>query len=73
IPQKKLLLYYIKNPPYLCRYAKIYKPLKDIIIEIAKRSKLEVLEDLLEKLLGGRSHRRKKNYTINGAPKKHKV
>jgi len=40
IPQKKLLLYYIKNPYYLRRYAKIYKPLKDVIIEIAKRGKL---------------------------------
>ena len=40
IPQKKLLLYYIENPYHLRRYAKIYKPLKDVIMEIAKRGKL---------------------------------
>ena len=36
---KRLILYYAKNPYLFCRYTKIYKPLKDIIIEIAKRSK----------------------------------
>ncbi|XTI90666.1 hypothetical protein V2W45_1240944, partial [Cenococcum geophilum] len=40
IPQKKLLLYYTENPYYLRRYTKIYKPLKDIIIKIAKIGKL---------------------------------
>ena len=36
---KRLALYYAKNP-YLFRcYTKIYKLLKDIIIEIAKKSK----------------------------------
>ena len=39
IPQKKLLLYYTKNPYYLRYYAKIYKPLKDVIIKIAKKGK----------------------------------
>ncbi|XTI91396.1 hypothetical protein V2W45_1247548, partial [Cenococcum geophilum] len=81
IPQKKLLLYYIKNPRHLRRHAKIYKPLKDVIIEIAKRGKLykqgdqlkEALEDLLEELLRERLYKRKKNYTINRAPKKHKA
>jgi len=59
IPQKKLLLYYIKNPRHLRHYAKIYKPLKDIIMEIAKRGKPykqgdqlgEALEDPLEEIL----------------------
>ena len=36
IPLKRLVLYYAKNP----YHAKIYKPLKNVIIEIAKRSKL---------------------------------
>ena len=39
IPQKKLLSYYTKNPYYLYYHAKIYKPLKDVIIEIAKKGK----------------------------------
>ena len=62
-------MYYTKNPYFLHYYYKIYKPLKDVIIEIAKRA----LEDLLEELLGGRSRKRKKNYTVNGAPKKYKA
>jgi len=39
IPPNRLALYYAKNPYLFYYYAKIYKPLKDIIIEIAKRSK----------------------------------
>jgi len=39
IPQKKLLLYYTKNPCHLRCYAKIHKPLKDVIIKIAKKGK----------------------------------
>ena len=81
IPQKKLLLYYIENPRHLRRHAKIYKPLEDVIMEIAKRGKLykqgdqlgEALEDPSEELSGERSRKRKKNYTVNGAPKKHKA
>ena len=37
---KRLALYYAKNPYLFYRYTKIYKLLKDVIIEIAKRSKL---------------------------------
>ena len=40
IPLNRLTLYYAENPYLFCRYTKIYKLLKDIIIEIAKRSKL---------------------------------
>ncbi|XTI95451.1 hypothetical protein V2W45_1254537, partial [Cenococcum geophilum] len=36
---KRLTLYYTKNPRLFHYYTKIYKLLKDIIIEIAKRSK----------------------------------
>ena len=80
IPQKKLLLYYIENPRHLRRHAKIHKPLEDVIMEIAKRGKPykqgdqpgEALEDPSEELSGGRS-RKRKNYTVNGAPKKHKA
>jgi hypothetical protein len=69
IPQERLVIYYTKNPHFLCYYYEIYKPLKDIIIEIAKR----VLEDLLKGLLGGRLYKKKINYTVNKAPKKYKV
>ena len=37
---KRLVLYYAKNSHLFYYYNKIYKLLKDIIIEIAKRSKL---------------------------------
>ena len=62
-------MYYTKNPHFLCYYYEIYKPLKDIIIKIAKMA----LEDPLKGLSGGRSCKRKINYTINRAPKKYKV
>jgi len=39
IPPNRLALYYAENPHLFYRHAKIYKPLKDVIIEIAKRSK----------------------------------
>jgi len=39
IPPNRLVLYYAKNPRLFRRYTKIYKPLEDVIIEIAKRSK----------------------------------
>ncbi|XTI92310.1 hypothetical protein V2W45_1248355, partial [Cenococcum geophilum] len=71
IPQKKLLLYYTKNPYYLYCYAKIYKPLKDIIIKIAKKDQLkEAPDDHLEDLLIRGTRKRKINYTIDGASKK---
>ena len=69
IPQERFVIYYIKNPHFLYYYYKIYKPLKDVIIEIAKRA----LENLLKGLLGGRLYKRKINYTVNGASKKYKV
>jgi len=81
IPLKRLVLYYTKNP-YLFRcYTKIYKPLKDIIIEIAKRSKPykqgdqlgKALEDLLEEILRRRVHKRKVDPTVDRAPKRSKV
>jgi len=37
IPLKRLISYYTGNPYLLYYYAKIYKPLKDVIMEIAKR------------------------------------
>jgi len=40
IPLKRLALYYAENPCLFCCYAEIYKLLKDVIIEIAKKSKL---------------------------------
>jgi hypothetical protein len=69
IPQERLIIYYTKNPYFLHHYYKIYKPLEDIIIKIAKRA----LEDSLKELLGGRSCKRKENYTVNRAPKKYKA
>lgn len=60
-------MYYTKNSYFLYYYTKIYKLLKDIIIQIAKRA----LEGRLEELLG-RLRKRKVNYTIYRAPKKHK-
>ena len=58
IPLKRLILYYTGNPYLLYHYAKIYKLLKDVIMEIAKRGNLykqgeqlgEVLKDLLEEI-----------------------
>jgi hypothetical protein len=60
-------MYYTENPYFLRCYTKIYKLLKDVIIEIAKRA----LEDRLEELLG-RLRKRKVNYTIYRAPRKYK-
>ena len=59
IPQERLIIYYTKNPYFLCCYAEIYKPLKDVIIEIVKRA----LEDLLKELLGRIIRKRKVVYT----------
>jgi len=81
IPLKRLVLYYAKNPHLFRRYAKIYKPLKDIIIEIAKRSKPyeqgdqlgKALEYLLKEILRRRVYKRKINSTINRDPKRSKV
>jgi len=61
IPQERLVIYYTKNPYFLCCYAEIYKPLKDVIIKIVKRA----LEDLLKELLGRRIRKRKAVYTRN--------
>jgi hypothetical protein len=69
IPQKRLIIYYTENPYFLHHHYKIYKPLEDVIIEIARRA----LKDPLKELLGGRSHKRKENYTVNRAPKKYKA
>jgi hypothetical protein len=71
IPQKKLLLYYTKNPHHLYCYIRIYKLLKDIIIKIAKRGKLykqrdqlkKALKNLLEKILRRIVYKRKADYT----------
>ncbi|XTI82769.1 hypothetical protein V2W45_1228854, partial [Cenococcum geophilum] len=63
-----LLLYYTKNPRHLRRYAKIYKPLKDVIIKIAKKG--EALDDYLEDLLIRGTRKRKVDYTIDRASKK---
>jgi len=81
IPPNRLILYYAKNPCLFRRYAKIYKPLKDVIIEIAKRSKLykqgdqlgKALEDLLEEILRRRIRKRKVDPTIDRDPKRSKV
>jgi len=39
IPLNRLVLYYAENPRLFRCYAEVYKLLKDIIIEIVKRSK----------------------------------
>jgi len=78
---KRLILYYAKNPYLFYYYAKIYKLLKNIIIEIAKRSKLykqgdqlgKVLEDLLKEILRRRVYKRKIDPTIDRDPKRSKV
>jgi hypothetical protein len=69
IPQERLIIYYTENPYFLYHHYKIYKPLKDVIIKIVKRA----LEDPLKELLGGRSRKKKENYTVNKAPKKYKA
>ncbi|XTI82917.1 hypothetical protein V2W45_1203320, partial [Cenococcum geophilum] len=66
IPQERLIMYYTKNPYFLCRYTKIYKPLKDVIIEIVKRA----LKDSLKELLGRRIRKRKAVYTKDRGSKK---
>ena len=68
IPLNRLVLYYAKNPRLFCRHAKIYKLLKDVIIEIAKRA----LEGLLKELLGRRIRKRKAVYTRDRGSKKPK-
>jgi len=77
----RLALYYAKNPHLFRCYAEIYKPLKDVIIEIAKRNKLykqgdqlgKALEDLLEEILRRRVHKKKVDSTIDRDPKRSKV
>ena len=61
-------MYYTENLYFLCRHAEIYKPLKDVIIEIAKRA----LEDLLKELLGRRICKRKADNTRDRGSKKPK-
>ena len=81
IPPKRLTLYYAKNPYLFHRHAKIYKLLEDIIIDIAKRSKLykqgdqlrKALEDLLEEILKKRVYKKKVDPTIDRDPKRSKV
>jgi len=81
IPLNRLALYYAENPHLFCCYAEIYKLLKDVIIEIAKRNKPykqgdqlgKALEDLLEKILRRRVRKRKVNSTIDRDPKRSKV
>jgi len=78
---KRLALYYAENPCLFCRYAKIYKQLKDVIIEIVKRSKSykqgdqlgKALEDLLEEILRRRVRKRKVDPIVNRDPKRSKV
>ena len=71
IPPKRLASYYTENPHLFYRHAKIYKLLKDIIIEIAKSKPYKqgdqlgkVLEDLLEDILRRRVRKRKADPTI---------
>jgi len=81
IPLNRLILYYAKNPHLFCRYTKIYKPLKDVIIEIAKRCKPykqgdqlgKALEDLLKEILRRRVYKKKVDSTIDRDPKRSKV
>jgi len=80
IPLKRLALYYTKNPYLFCCYTKIYKLLKDIIIEIAKSKPYKqgdqlgkVLEDLLEDILRRRVYKRKADPTVDRDPKRFKV
>ena len=81
IPLKRLTLYYAENPHLFRRHTKIYKLLKDIIIEIAKRSKPykqgdqlgKALEDLLEEILRRRVYKRKVDPTVDRDPKRSKV
>ena len=81
IPLKRLALYYTKNPRLFYRHTEIYKPLKDIIIEIAKKSKPykqgdqlgKTLEDLLEEILRRRVRKRKVDYTVDRDLKRSKI
>ena len=81
IPLNRLALYYAENPRLFRRHTKIYKPLKDIIIEIAKRSKPykqgdqlgKALEDLLKEILRRRVYKRKVDSTVDRDPKRFKV
>ena len=77
----RLALYYAENPRLFRRYAEIYKPLEDVIIEIAKRNKLykqgdqlgKALEDLLKEILRRRVRKRKVDPTVDRDPKRSKV
>ena len=77
----RLALYYAKNPRLFRRHAEIYKPLEDVIIEIAKRSKPykqgdqlgKALEDLLEEILRRRVRKKKVDSTIDRDSKRSKV
>jgi len=81
IPPNRLVLYYAENPHLFRCYAKIYKPLKDVIIKIAKRSKPykqgdqlgKALEDLLEEILRRKVRKRKVDPTVDRDPKRSKV
>jgi hypothetical protein len=74
IPQKKLLLYYTENSHYLYYYAKIHKPLKDVIIKIAKQRDQpeKALEGPSEEILGRMVYKRKADYTRDRDSKKPK-
>ena len=81
IPLKRFVLYYAENPCLFHYYAKIYKPLEDVMIEIAKRSKLykqgdqlgKALKDLLEEILRRKVYKRKVNLIIDRDPKRFKI
>ena len=68
IPQEKLIIYYTENPYSLYCYTKIYKPFKDIIIEVAQKT----LENLLKKPLERRICKRQVNYIKDRGFKKPK-
>ena len=81
IPPKRLALFYAENPHLFCHHAEIYKSLENVIIEIAKRSKLykqgdqlgKALEDLSKEILKRRVCKRKVDPIINRDPKRPKV
>ena len=81
VPPKRLVLYYTGNLCLFCCHAKIHKPLKDIIMEIAKRGKLykqrdqlgEALEDPLKEISKRRVYKRKMDSTVDKDPKRPKV
>jgi hypothetical protein len=67
IPQKKLLSYYTENPRYLHYYARIHKPLEDVIIKIAKQRDQpgEALEAVILKVRLGFKNKAKTNPKYN--------